>query len=134
MGVDFASLLARKYAIMQQQADADTSRAAAGGLSAQASANLDTVRAGLLPRESAANVAQTAAQTAGIREQNRFIDPLARSTIGLQSSQARQNAAQAGYLGSETTGNDILNRDPGGFLSLLQKIRAQQAGQSPLGL
>ena len=122
--VDFNALLAQKYAILQQQANADTTRAGAGLLSAQAGANLDKVRAGLLPVESAANVAQTQAQTAGITEQNKFIAPLARSTIGVQGSQAKQNTAQAGYLGAQTEGEALFTRGLPGFL---QKLRQRQA-------
>jgi hypothetical protein len=49
-----ADLLAKKYAIMQQQADA-------GMITANAASNLDNVRAGLLPGEVRANIAKTQA-------------------------------------------------------------------------
>src|SRR4051812_9523596 len=125
--VDFNAYLAQKYAIMQQQANADTTRAGAGLLSAQAGAKLDTVRAGLLPGESAANVAQTRAQTQGLLEQNKYIGPLAQSTIGLQGSAAKQNLSQSALYGSQAEGENLINKS-GGWLDLLQKLRQQQAG------
>jgi hypothetical protein len=136
MPMGFADLLAQKYRIMQQQADADTlranndtRRADAGMITANSGANLDNARAYGLGRLTDANVLQTQAQTDAIREQNKFIAPLAQSQLGLQRSQARQNISQAGYLDSETSGNSILNSiGAPNFLALLQKLQEHSAG------
>ena len=55
--------LNRKYAILQQQANATTQNAATAAMTGRAAANLDTVRAGLMPAESQANVGLTKANT-----------------------------------------------------------------------
>lgn len=82
-GVDFNYFLNRKYALMAQNADADTSRASsaaisavAGAEAARAAANVDNVRAGLMPAES-------------------------QSQIGLQTAQGRVFNAQADLIPQE---------------------------------
>lgn len=106
----FGDLLARKYAIMQQQADADTARAASFGLTSRADANLSNVRAGLLPNESIANNRLTAAQAAAATatagkttEETKFIGPLARASI-------RNSDAQAGLYGSQADAEDQITK------------------------
>jgi hypothetical protein len=101
--INFASFLTRKYDLLQQAQD--TAR-----LGMQASANLDTVKAGLLPAESRANINLTGAQ-AGLAnattrqqdEETKTIAPLARASIGLSGSQSRLYGAQA-------TGEEQLNK------------------------
>lgn len=78
----FQALLDRKYAIMQQQAD--TAR-----IGVDAAARLDNARATLLPGESEANIAESRARTTNLGLTGQTIVPLANSTIGLQSAQAR---------------------------------------------
>ena len=80
--VDFNYFLQRKYAVLQQQADAGTSNAASGAIqansgaiAARAGANLDNTRATLLPAESAATIAQSRAQTRLIGEQANVVAP-----------------------------------------------------------
>lgn len=110
MSINWGGLLARKYDIMQQQANADTTRAGAGLITAQSGANLDNVRAGLLPNESAANIAEQQARQRNLDATTKYVGPLALSTIGLQKQQGRVYGAQAGLYDSETEGNNILNR------------------------
>lgn len=99
MPAGFGDLLAKKYALLQQGADASTR-------SAEAGANLEDVRAKLAPGESAAGIAKSNAETAGIKENTRFIAPLANSTIGLQG-------AQTGFVTQQGVGEGILNRQYG---------------------
>lgn len=99
--VDFNYFLARKYAILQQQADADTSRAGsanisavAGANAANAAANVDNTRATLMPAESRSAIALQGAQTALTRQQADWFGPEAQSRIGL-------NNANIGYIGTQ---------------------------------
>lgn len=73
MPAGFDSLIAAKYAILQQHADAASTEANANALLTRANANLTDVKAGLLPTESAADVAKTQAETAGQNITNRFL-------------------------------------------------------------
>jgi len=105
--VDMNYFLARKYALLQQQADAGTSQAQTqsrqadtGALVGAAAANLDRTRAGLLPGESAAQIAQQGAQTRLLGEQASIVQPLARAQIG-------QIGAETGLT---TTQNKVLTR------------------------
>jgi hypothetical protein len=107
--MDWNYWLGRKYAVMQQSADADTTRANAGLISANAGANLDTVRAGLLPAESKANIGLTVANTglanagaAQTTEETRYIGPKARADIA-------ESGARGGLYGAQATGERELN-------------------------
>lgn len=106
----FWAALSRKYDIMQQQAD--TARM---GMVAQA--NLDTVKAGLLPAESrsqiavndanislaGANTKLTGAKTQQTDEETKTIKPLADASIFSTRAQGRLYGAQA-------TGEEQLNK------------------------
>lgn len=72
---DFAAALNRKYNILQQQADASTKQADAQMLGTQAAANLDRVKANLLPGESKADIAKTIAETGLTRERTKYLGP-----------------------------------------------------------
>jgi hypothetical protein len=115
--MDWNYFLNRKYDLLQQNANADALRAQGFVTQANAQAGLDTVRAGLLPAESKANIGLTAAQAAlaqanaaNTDENTKFIAPLARSSIGLNSAQARNLGAETGFTTSRTTQLDQLNR------------------------
>lgn len=112
--VDFNYFLNRKYTLQQQQADAGTTQANAQTIQAnaqaanaktnllgtEAAAALDRARAGVLPSESAA---QVAANLAGARLSNTQADELPRlntSEIGLRS-------AQVGLIGAQTNRENI---------------------------
>jgi streptogramin lyase len=84
-----AEFLNRKYAILQQQADAGTTQADATtknasstALLAQAGARLDNTRADVMPAESAAMIAQRQAETALTGEQGRWYGSEATARIG----------------------------------------------------
>lgn len=107
--VDFNYFLARKYAIMQQQADAGseqaratTTNAATAAMTGAAAANLDNVNAGLRPGESAANVALTRAQTGLTANQAQTVIPLARAQIGLTEAQTGLTGTQTKVLTRES--------------------------------
>lgn len=110
MPYGMADLLARKYDIMQQQANAESLRASS-------IANLEGVRAKLLPGESAAQVnllgsqvGKTNADTASTIEQTKFVGPLANSEIAFKRTAGRQNLAQASNLDADTSTRSQLNR------------------------
>lgn len=100
--VDFNYFLARKYAILQQQADAGseqaratTTNAATAAMTGAAAANLDNVNARLRPGESAAQVGLTQAQTGLARNQAQVVIPTAEAAIRAQD-------AQTGLVGTQT--------------------------------
>lgn len=102
-----ADFLARKYDIMQQQANA-------GMIAARSAANLDNVKAGLLPAESRALIEKqaaerglTQAETYRTNETAAQIAPLATAEIGYKKSASRQNYATANSLDTESS----LSRD-----------------------
>lgn len=87
--VDFNYFLARKYAQLQQQADATTQnansnavQAATGAVVGNAAAALDTARATALPAESAAQIALQRAQARLVGEQASVVAPESRARIG----------------------------------------------------
>lgn len=121
--VDFNYFLDRKYATLEQQADAATTNANANTVSAAAStvnaaantrnaatnaltggaaANLDRVRAQLLPTESAATVANLNARTGETIETTKYIGPLARANIANTRASARNLNASAFEQESDT--------------------------------
>ncbi len=106
--VDFGYFLGRKYAQLQQQADASTTQAASGAVqananatAAKAAAGLDNVRAGLLPGESAAQIGLQRAQATLVGNQALTTIPESQARIGLD----RANTALIG------TQNKVLTRD-----------------------
>jgi hypothetical protein len=109
MGMPYgmADLLARKYAILQQGADSETMRAKATsealGRTSVAESNLDNVRAGLLPQQADAEVKRMLAEEARIREETKYVDDLAKSSIGLNSANAYNARQQGGLYGAQTT-------------------------------
>ena len=78
---DIETFLNRKYAILQQQADAATSNANTANLTGRAQAGLDQVRTQLLPKESAASIAKMGAETGLIGQQASVIAPESRARI-----------------------------------------------------
>ena len=88
--------LATKYAILQQQANAQSTQAAAttqnaatAAITGKAQAGLDTVRTQLLPGESAAGIAKTNAETGLIGQTAKYYGPEAMARIALTSAQTR---------------------------------------------
>lgn len=83
-----AELLDRKYAILQQNADATSEQARATTTNAgtnafvgRAAAGLDNVRASLMPAESTANIGLTKANTGLVGKEVQFFDATARAKI-----------------------------------------------------
>jgi hypothetical protein len=106
-----------KYGLQQQQANADMIRANAQANSFNAGAGLDTVRAGLLPGQTAADIAfenarkaQAEADAAATRENTKYVGPLATATIGRTNAEAFNARQQGGLYGAQTTGESLLNR------------------------
>lgn len=134
MAVDFNYFLGRKYALLAQNADADTQRANASTLTAQtgatvgaAQAALDNIRARLMPGESAANVRRMNAEANLTNNQAQTVIPLAQSTIGLNASQARSvdiNADIAANDGLVFRPNGIA---PGGNQAALDRVLGRYA-------
>lgn len=94
--------LGRKYALLAQNADADTARAGAAVTSANASANLDTVRAGILPQQAASEIALQGAQTRLTGEQTKIVAPESRARISLIGSEIGLNQANTGLIKTNT--------------------------------
>ncbi len=106
--VDFNYFLNRKYALLQQQADAGTSNANSGALQAatgalvgKAAAGLDTTRAGLLPAESASQIGLQGAQADLLGQQAQVVVPESQSRI-------RNQDANTDYTGIQSK---VLTRD-----------------------
>lgn len=113
--VDFNYFLQRKYALLQQQADAGTSNAASAAIQANAQAGalgaearLNNTRADLAPGESAAAIGVQRAQTDLLGQQAKYYGPEAQSRIA-------QAGAETGYLGAQTaflgTQDKVLRRN-----------------------
>lgn len=126
-GVDWDGLLAKKYALLGQQANADTTRANAGMISANADANLSNIKAGLLPAESKATVANTNANT-NLTTVNAGLAPgLAKASEAASYGQAKANTAQGLLYGSQTTAENqssqTLSKALGGDSNALRAIQ-----------
>lgn len=102
--IDFDYYLGRKYAILQQQADAGTVQSNASANAANAAASLDAARALTVPAESAANVGQTRANTKLLGQQAAWLGPQAQAQIA-------QQGAQTGLIKSQTVGQRLANVD-----------------------
>lgn len=115
--VDFNYFLARKYALLQQdansattQAQAATTNAGANVTSANAAANLNNVRAGLMPAESAADIALRRAQAFQTNELGKVVAPESRARIETMGVERDLTRANIGLVGEQTTGMRQLNR------------------------
>lgn len=98
--MDWNAAIARKYDILQQQADADALRAKGAFTSDTASAALDTTRAGLMPKESASQIGLQGAQAGLLGAQTnaanvdaRLAPSLARASIYQQTGAGMQYRA-----------------------------------------
>jgi hypothetical protein len=109
--IDWGYWLDRKYANMEQDV-------ANRGIGLRAAANLDNVRAGLLPKESAANIGLTNAQAglAGANARNveagiPYVGRIAEAGIAETQNRGR-------LYGSQATGEDQLNQGMRGMFRL----------------
>lgn len=121
MMIDWGALLARKYDLMQQGVDVQRQNADTQRIGVNAAAGLDNTRAGLMPAESASNIALQAAQRGltqanmrNVDETTRFVAPLARANIGYLGAQSREAGARAGLISEQTEGEGQLNKLFGG--------------------
>jgi hypothetical protein len=121
--VDFNYFLQRKYALLQQQADAGTTNAQSGALQAatgaivgKAAATLDNTRSSLLPAESRSQIGLQGAQANLLGQQAQVVVPEAQSRIRNQDANTLLTGTQ----------DKVLTRDglttfsasqPGGALS-----------------
>lgn len=103
MPAGFEAALDRKYAILAQ----DT---AARANAANADANLTSVRAGLLPAESAANVGLTRAQTGLTGAQTKSVDENTKQIKPLAEASIFNTTAQGALFGQQAYGEYQLNR------------------------
>lgn len=140
MPAGMADLLARKYAILQQQADAGTTTANANANAANAAAKLDTERANVVAPESRANIGLTVANTGlarantGLvgaqadqtRKNTSWIDRLNESQITLQGAQTGLYGAQAGLAGAQARVADDGIAPIGSTLPSLKRIVGQR--------
>lgn len=92
--VNFNYFLQRKYALLKQQADAGTANAQSNAVASNAAAGLDRTRANLLPKQTAAEIAQSGAQTNLLREQASIVRPESTARIanlGAETERTRVN-------------------------------------------
>lgn len=138
MVVDFNYFLNRKYAQLQQQADATTANARAAtqnaetnALTGAAAARLDTTRAKLLPAESRATVAKIGAETNLIGEQAKIVAPESLARIGQIRAETALTGTQnevARRQGLTSIGELLGDRQQSGLINLLYGSQANAGG------
>ena len=124
---DMSFWLGRKYALLQQQADAGTQNAATGAMTGAAAARVDNTRANLMPGESRANIAKSAAETGLISEQTQWLAPEARARI--ENLGAQSYATLIGGDVAKREGLDTVSTTPGSYSA----IRATRPGLPTMG-
>lgn len=115
-------LLARKYAIMQQQADAATFGAQTQRIGVQAAAGLDQARAAVVLPESNAQVKNQNAATALAMTQNRLLPLTTDANIGLTRAQTGNTIANTALTGEQVTAARMNNRVVPGVASALGNV------------
>jgi hypothetical protein len=103
MPAGFQTLLDRKYAILQQQADT-------AKVGVDAAAALDRTRAQVLPDQAAADVAESRARTTNLGLTGQTILPLATANLGLIGAQTTNLGAETENTTERTIGLRQLNR------------------------
>jgi len=114
--VDFNFFLNRKYAQLQQQADATTQNAATNALTGAAAARLDNTKTNLLPGESAAQVAKLGADTRFTNTQNTFYGPQAQANIAATQAGTRKTDEETRGIKQD---NDPANQTLGSLRGVL---------------
>lgn len=127
---DMSFWLGRKYALLQQQADTGDFQAQTQRIGTTAAANVDNTRAALMPKESAANIAQSAAQTGLLREQTQWLGPEATARIGNLNAQAY--ATRIGGDVAKREGLDTVATSPTS-LSSIRGLRPGLGGMPTMG-
>lgn len=95
--------LGRKYANMEQET-------ANRGAGLQAQAKLDTVKAGLLPAESAASIGLTQANTGLARAETARTNETTKTIAPLASASIFETRSRGRLLGEQATGEGQLNK------------------------
>lgn len=113
---DLSFWLGRKYALLQQQADATTQNAASSAIASRAAADVDTARASLMPAESAAQIAAQRAQTNLTNLQSQTVLPESEARVG-------QMRAETGLTTERAIGERQLNKQTPTSQSSLQAVR-----------
>ena len=96
--VEMQQFLDRKYALLQQNADAATKNAETGAMTGAAAAGLDKVRAALLPAESAAGIAKSGAETNLFNQQASVVVPESKANIAKIGAETRMIDTSRKYL------------------------------------
>ena len=121
----FAEALARKYQILQQQADATTQNSATTALVGGASVNLDNIKGRLLPGQISSDIAKTNAETGLVGQQAKYFGQSALANI------ANLNASTQGTIAE--TNRTRLEQDPtppdSASLEAIRRLRGD-AGQA----
>lgn len=99
----FGALIAQKYAIQGQEANARSN-----ALDAQA--KVDNIRAGLLPGETAADIAKTNAETEQTKTTTQFIPGLSKANIYDTLARAQQSLSTANYEDTQAKGMSQLQQ------------------------
>lgn len=108
-----------KYGLQRRQADADMARARTAQYGAEtarlgtaADANLTNVRAGLLPQQTAADIARINADIALTNQQTKYFGPTAEAGIRASDASAFANRQQGRLYGAQAEGETLLNQPP----------------------
>lgn len=123
--VDFNYFLNRKYAQLQQQADATTMNAKTNALAGAAAARLDSVRADLLPAESREGLLKSASERGLIDQQASVVVPESRARVAQMGAETdltrtqnrvavRQGLTPIGSLLGGPAGRVLQNQLTGG--------------------
>lgn len=91
---DMSFWLGRKYALLQQQADATTKNADTASMTGAAQAAVDRTRANLMPGESAATIGRMGAETNLANQQASVVVPESRARV-------RNLDAETSYTGTQ---------------------------------
>lgn len=153
--VNFDYFLSRKYAQLQQQADATTANArattqnaATNALTGAAAANLDRTKANLMPVESAATVARLGSETNLANQQASVVVPESRARVrGMDADTALTGTQNKVLTRTSLTpmqelfgSNSAFNNSPTSFGSVqfraprLQDYDKQRGGLTAAGL
>ena len=115
--MDWGYWLGRKYAVQEEANRIDRLRAGTGQFAAEtgrlgtvADANLANVRAGLLPRQTEADIRRSDAESALTRVQTEYFPRTAEASIRASDANAFNARQQGGLYGSQATTQNQLNR------------------------
>lgn len=99
---DMLALMEEKYRLLGQDTERAQKDRALQAIGINAAANLDNVKAKLMPGESAANIANTNATTGMIQKNTSWIDRLNDLALRTGAAGIGETNARAGLLGAQT--------------------------------